>query len=104
VAADSLRPNPYHRYALLETAYLADAGETRYVAIAPSAEGYLVERGRFDPALTAGQPTRIPAAHPELFAADRLARAVQRVCLLAATWLDDDEREVEQTRQRFLER
>jgi hypothetical protein len=104
VAAHSLRPNHYHRYALPEAAYLADADEARYVAIAPDGDRYLVERGLLGPALAAERPTRTPAAPPERFAVDDLSLAVQRVCLLAATWLDYDEREVEQTRQLFLAR
>ena len=100
--SEPLHPNRYHRYALPEAAYLADADETRYVLIAPEAAGYRVERGTLRPegARTAG---RHPNAPPERFAPDELALAVQRVCALAAGWLGFDEWEVEQARRLFLD-
>ena len=94
-------PNRYHRYALPEAAYLADADEQRYVLIAPEAAGYRVEHGTLRP-MAGGAPDRTPSAPPEHFATDDLAPAVQRVCALAAGWLDFDEWEVEQTRRLFL--
>jgi hypothetical protein len=103
VSTDAIHPNPCHRYALPDAAYLADAEEARYVAIAPDAAGFLVERGRLaaDPS-SGGPPRRLPEASPESFPRDALAVAVQRVCALAATWLGYDEWEVEQTRRLFL--
>ncbi len=94
-------PNRYHRYALPEAAYLADADEARYVLIAPEAAGYRVERGTLRPE-AAGTADRDPIAPPDRFAQDELALAVQRVCALAAGWLGFDEWEVEQTRRLFL--
>ena len=87
-------PNRYHRYALPEAAYLADADDARYVLIAPEAAGYRVERGTLRPQAT-GTAERDPIAAPERFAADELALAVQHVCALAAGWLGFDEWEVE---------
>ena len=94
-------PNRYHRYALPEAAYLADADEARYVLIALEGAGYLVERGTLQPGL-AGTAARDPIAPPDRFAPDEFALAVQRVCALAAGWLGFDEWEVEQTRCLFL--
>ncbi len=102
MAVDPLFSNPFHRYALPEGGYLIDAEEARYVAIAPGADGYLVERGTLvqDPA--GGPPARAATASPERFPPDALGRAVQRVCALAADWLGYDEWEVEQARRLFL--
>ena len=102
MGVDPLFSNPFHRYALPEGGYLIDAEEARYVAIAPGADGYLVERGTLvhDPA--GGPPARTATASPERFPPDALARAVQHVCALAADWLGYDEWEVEQARWLFL--
>ena len=102
MGVDPLFSNPFHRYALPEGSYLIDVEEARYVAIAPGADGYLVERGTLvhDPA--GGPPTRTATDSPERFPPDALARAVQRVCALAADWLGYDEWEVEQVRRPFL--
>jgi hypothetical protein len=100
--AEPLRPNRFHRYALLETAYLADVDGARYVLIGPAVDGYRVERGVLGPGHGDEPPARTPAAEPERFPPDGLASAVQRVCALAAEWLGYDEREVEQTRRLFI--
>lgn len=99
---DPIHPNPRHRYALPAGAYLADAEEGRYVAIAPDPAGFLVERGTLAADPAGGPPRRVPKEEPERFAPDALAVAVQRVCVLAAAWLGYDEWEVEQTRRLFL--
>ena len=101
MGTDPLHPNRYHRYALPEAAYLADAEEARYVLIAPAAAGCRVEHGMLCPVAT-GPPEREPIAPAEGFAADDLGLAVQRVCALAAEWLGFDAWEVEQTRRLFL--
>ena len=105
MAADRLRPNPYHRYALpgAAAAYLASDDGGRYVGIAPTADGFAVDHGALAPAEPGGgTPARVPAAPPERFGPTELAAAVQRVCALAATWLDYDEWQVEQTRALFV--
>lgn len=99
--AEPFHANPRHRYALPAAAYLSDAEEARYVAIAPGEAGFLVERGTLAAGPVGGPPGRLPAAPSERFPPDALAVAVQRVCALAAAWLDYDEREVEQTRELF---
>lgn len=101
VGRDPLNPNPYHRYALPEAAYLADADEARYVLISPETDGYRVERGVLR-AAGVGTPDRAPSGPAERFPPGELARAVQRVCALAADWLGYDEREVEEARRLFL--
>lgn len=103
MSADSIRPNPRHRYALPAAAYLADAEEARYVAITPDAAGFLVERGTLAAGPSGEPPRRVPVAESERFPPDALAVAVQRVCALAAGWLGYDEWEVEQTRGLFFQ-
>ena len=76
-------PNPYHRYALPDAAYLTDAEEARYVLIVPAPGGYRVERGALRPAVD-GEPERVPDGPAEGFPIGDLARAVQAVCALAA--------------------
>ena len=104
VVIEPSHPNPYRRYALAEAAYVADAEGRRYVRIAPTADGFLVDHGTLETEATNrdGPPRMTPAAVAVRFAADDLAAAVQRVCALAATWLGFDEWEVEQTRRLFL--
>lgn len=97
-----IHPNPRHRYALPDGAYLADAEGDRYVAIVPDAAGFLVERGTLAADPSGGPPRRVPGAEPERFPPDALALAVQRTCALGAGWLGYDEWEVEQTRRLFL--
>lgn len=87
---------------LPEAAYLADADEARYVAIAPDDAGFLVERGTLAADAAGGPPERRSAAPPERFPPGALAVAVQRVCALGAEWLGFDEWEIEQTRRLFL--
>lgn len=96
------RDHPYHRYELPQAAYLTDADEARYVLIAPEPSGVRVERGTFRPS-DGGEPTRAPDGPPERFPLGDLARAVQRVCALAADWLGYDEQEVEEARGLFRE-
>ena len=101
---ERLRPNRFHRYALPEAAFLADAENGRYVLIAPEGDGFVVERGDLVGGSGDVPPVRIPAALGERFSPDDLAAAVQRVCALAAEWLCYDEWEVEQTRRLFIVR
>lgn len=102
MSTDPRHPNPRHRYALPDGAYLTDAKEARFVAIDPDATGFLVERGTLAADPFGGPPRRLPDAAPERFPPDALAVAVQRVCALAADWLGYDEWEVEETRRLFL--
>ena len=93
-------PNPYHRYALPDAAYLADAEEARYVLVSPGPDGYRVEWGILRPA-DGETPDRVPTGAAERFPPGELARAVQRVCALVADWLGYDEQEVEAARRLF---
>ena len=97
-----LHANRFHRYAVTDAAYLSNADEDRYVRIAPADGGYVLDHGTLGPAAATGDPVKVPATEPERYQREELAAAVQRVCALAAAWLDFDEWEVEQTRRLFL--
>ncbi len=97
-----LHANRFHRYAVTNAAYLTNADEDRYVRITPADDGYLVDHGTLRAGAVTGDPVKVPAVEPERYRREELAAAVQRVCALAAAWLDFGEWEVEQTRRLFL--
>ena len=100
--AASSRANPFHRYRVAAPAHLSNADGTRYVGIAPAPGGFLVDHGILTPTADPVAPAMAPVGEPDRFGPDQIAAAVQRVCSLAAGWLDFDEREVEETRRLFF--
>ncbi len=97
--------NVFHHYVLPESVTLVAEGDgaERFVRITPAAPGALVEHGwqSVSPGNVADWTLAAPA---ESFETSELNGAIQRFCVLVATWLDGDEHEVEQTRQSFVGR
>jgi hypothetical protein len=92
---EKTRRFPYRRDV---SALLMDAGEQRFIAIEPSGDGgYRLVSGAID-----GETQR-PSGEPERFDSAQIAAAVQRACVLAGTWLDFTEWEIEQVRGLFVE-
>ncbi len=97
--------NVYHRYLLPDQVTLvSDVNDRdRFVRITPVAGESIVGHG-WRTVLAGGADEWSLAAPVEPFAELELNAAIQRFCVLVATWLDGNEREIEQIRQSFLSR